>query len=175
MLEIVTDERFRDNILQLFKNQKRKRIFVKDIPLLLDPSVKWYYIPRFPGYEICNYGLVRSLKNPSQIYGLGTLVRFEVPSMEYELSTDNNDRVRIKIQELWRIATKGVSELPLSYPRSTIQVSTIVRTPRIFLSDYNTHNYNFECKLVKAHVPTNKKEETRMARFTIIQEPLEFI
>jgi hypothetical protein len=84
-----------------------------------DSSVLWNYIPTFNGYEISNNGYVRSMKHFRK-YPFGMLIHPVIPGNDptYELTNDNNERVRMKFSELLSLSQNNKYVIA-GYPRKT--------------------------------------------------------
>ena len=65
-----------------------------------DPTIHWFRIPGFPGYEISNTNYVRSFKSRKK-YPYGTLVKWNKGSIE--LSNRNNQRVKLTLNEIMEL------------------------------------------------------------------------
>lgn len=86
----------------------------------------WYYIPGFNGYEISDQHIVRSMKHYRQ-YPFGILLggksiieNSQIVDILYTLSNNQNQRVKVSGEELWRLAMDNPDK-PSSYPRRTFQ------------------------------------------------------
>ena len=82
----------------------------------------WYPIPGYNGYEISDDGYVRSMKHFKQ-YPTGLLLRVKGHSTShdpiFELSDNNNRRIRLKRSTLW--------DLAIHNPRGVIPRYTLER------------------------------------------------
>lgn len=123
---------------------------------------QWYYIPGYNGYEISNYGNVRSMKNFKR-YQFGTLCREN--NGKYELSTNNNERVKVDRQELFKLASEGINKyIVYRYPRSTMYSDIGSRNQRKFI-DFEKVSNN-KRKIKRKPVPI-RKEETYFPKFSV--------
>lgn len=136
-----------------------------------DPQL-WWSIPGFNGYEMSDYGFVRSMKY-FQRCPFGMLIKFDSKGY-YILSDNNNDRIKIHRKELWDLV---ISNPYSPQPRRTCQTDCYSRNKRMFLCDqdlpiHGTRGYgvNSKGRIKKKHVPTNKKEPTFFPQFTIIPD-----
>ena len=64
-----------------------------------DSTIKWFRIPGFPGYEICNLNYVRSFKSRKK-YPYGTLVKWD-KNNTITLTNSNNQRVKLTLTDIW--------------------------------------------------------------------------
>ena len=139
-----------------------------------DPQL-WYEIPGFNGYEMSDYGLVRSMKYFQRL-PFGMLIKFSGNEI-YILSNNNNDRIKVPRKDLWDLVVNNPNPTP-GYPRTTSQTDCYSRNKRMFLCDhdlplYGTRGYGKNgWKKVKKHVQTNKQETTFFPQFTIIPDNL---
>lgn len=122
---------------------------------------QWYYIPGFNGYELSNYGNVRSMKNFNK-YPFGTLCREK--NGKYELSTNDNVRVNVTKSELIRLAsTEETVRVIYGFPRPTFYRDIGSRNQRKFI-DFEKVKKNK--KAIKKPVPI-RKEETYFPKFSV--------
>ena len=136
-----------------------------------DPQL-WYDIPGFNGYEMSDYGLVRSMKH-FQRYPFGMLIRFD-DKENYILSNSYNNRLRIPRKDLWDLVVNNPNPT-IGYPRTTNQTDHYSRNRRMFLSDLDSPMYGpgskgKEWELMKKHVQTNKQEPTFFPQFTVVPD-----
>ena len=108
-----------------------------------DRNVIWYYIPGFNGYEICNFGIVRSMKHFKK-YPFGILIKpkeindvvelFVKPfgDLTYELSDNNNKRQIVKASKLKYLAATNPYTVR-GYPRPTMVTDIGSRNKRCFV------------------------------------------
>lgn len=129
----------------------------------------WYPILNFNGYEVSNYGNVRSLKNFNR-YPFGTFCRYKINKKSeiiYELSTNNNERVSISLTEILELSEKMMRSYPMNnYPRYTCYVDNQSRNKRMFI---NFQKVSKNHKSKRKPVPI-RKEETFFPSFTVIQD-----
>lgn len=128
-------------------------------------SQLWYYIPGFNGYEISNLGNVRSMKHFKQ-YPYGLLIRCKKNSKGekiFELSNDQNERVRISDKELWNLAINNPYTMAY-YPRPTYVSTMSSRNNRIFLKRDRTKKKKKELS-----------NETFFPQFTVIPDKEDLI
>lgn len=133
----------------------------------------WYQIPGFNGYEMSDYGFVRSMKF-FQRAPVGILIKPDKKEY-YTLSNNNNDRIKISRMDLWDLVCNNPNPHP-SYPRRTNQTDCYSRNRRMFLADQDVTMYGpggeGKSWVVKQkHVQTNKQEPTFFPKFTVINEP----
>lgn len=84
-----------------------------------DPTIHWFRIQGFPGYEICkDRNLVRSFKSRKK-YPYGTLVKWNNNTIT--LSNRNNQRVKLTMQQLLELAD--------TTPCKTYEVQNTSRNP----------------------------------------------
>lgn len=129
-------------------------------------SQLWYYIPGFNGYEISNLGNIRSMKHFNQ-YPYGLLIRCKMNNKGeriFELSNDQNERVRISDKELWNLAMNNPYTMPY-YPRATCVSTMDSRNNRIFIKRNKT-------KYKKKDSISN---ETFFPHFTVIPDKKDII
>lgn len=111
-------------------------IEVKDV-LGLNNERLWFYINNFNGYEVSLDGYLRSMKHWKQ-YPTGILLKPVQTKSDgtqiFELSNDNNERVRITIPELLDIALSDAYKHS-GYPRKTIVADMSSRNIRAFITD----------------------------------------
>lgn len=100
----------------------------------------WYYIPGFNGYELSNDGYVRSMKHYRK-YPCGLLIQ---PKKDkngdiicpedpiYELSTNHNERVSVKLSHLKCLAETNKYHIT-GYPRRTYITDIAPRNQRCFI------------------------------------------
>lgn len=91
-----------------------------------DDTLLWYHLEGYNGYELSSNGMIRSMKHYKK-YPCGILIRpISKKGNVYELSNNNNERVRLTIEEIKDIAEKGKDKRG-DYPRTTLIVN---RSPR---------------------------------------------
>ena len=113
----------------------------------------------FNGYEVSNDGYLRSMKHFRQ-FPMGILIK---PVSRdpygsscdplYELSNDNNKRVKIRLSQLMMLAANNQYAVS-GYPRATIVTDTHSRNEKIF---------------IKREIPLMDNTQ-HYAKFTVIQE-----
>ena len=128
----------------------------------LDPSILWYYIPGFNGYEVSNTNMVRSMKHYHR-YPFGILIK---PVMRepygsscdplFELSDNNNIRVKIRLSQLVLLAHNNQYAVS-GYPRHTC------------ISDPTSRN---DIHFVKKKIPMLDKT-AKYGKFTVVQDGTE--
>lgn len=102
---------------------------------------KWFYISGWNGYEISNDGYLRSMKHFRK-YPFGILIKpVEVGSdgAIFVLSNDQNERIRININDLFKLA-KESSTIVSGYPRDTIVSDVSSRNKYAFLTKAKPKN-----------------------------------
>jgi hypothetical protein len=111
---------------------KSRIIPIEKVINISDPDILWYYIPGYNGYEISNYGIIRSMKHFMK-YPYGMWIRpIKNTRGLYQLSNDHNERVLVPLEELWRLSQEydhGVT----GYPRHTLQTDRSSRNHRCFI------------------------------------------
>lgn len=135
----------------------------------------WWRIPGFNGYEMSDYGYIRSMKYFQRL-PFGMLIKFD-NNEYYTLSDDNNDRIKVHRMDLWDLVVTNPYTEP-GYPRSTNQTDCYSRNRRMFLADqdlplYGTRGYGKNIKrgnVKRKHVQTNKKEPTFFPKFTVVDD-----
>ena len=129
----------------------------------------WYPILNFNGYEVSDYGNVRSLKNFNR-YPFGTFCRYKINKQGkiiYELSNNNNERIVISLDEILELSAKLVNNYGIyNYPRATCYINTQSRNKRMFI-DFQKVSKNRKSK--RKPVPI-RKEETFFPSFTVIED-----
>ena len=117
-----------------------------------DPSILWYPIPGYNGYEISNTGYLRSQKHYHR-YPCGILIRPKTQGEDpvFNLSDDNNNRVDVHLSELKNLAYNN--------PRGILPRGTLV-------ADSSSHNDRRFVKKKTTFVPMDN--EPHYAKFTII-------
>ena len=74
-------------------------VSVDQVINISDPSVIWFRIPGFPGYEISNTNYIRSFKSRKK-YPYGTLVKHD--KNNYVIITNsNNQRIKLNFGDIW--------------------------------------------------------------------------
>lgn len=132
-----------------------------------DDDQLWYRIPDFNGYEISNKGMVRSLKFTGR-FPFGTIIDPK-PSGKYfgmyEMSNNNNTRVMVSRDALWKLAMQNLKDYPYK-PVSTCCVNPKSRNNRVFI-DYDKayHTNNALSTPVKPN-----KEPVFTPKFTVIPD-----
>lgn len=96
---------------------------VEQVVNINDPTIIWYRIPGFPGYEICrsNY-YVRSFKSRKK-YPFGTLVKWNKDNT-ITLTNRNNQRVKLTMEQIEQLLKENK---PTSC--KTIEVQNTSRNP----------------------------------------------
>lgn len=125
----------------------------------------WYDIPGFTGYQISNTMFVRSFKYKNK-YPFGILIlpkKMVGTDSIYELSDNDNMRIEISLSELYKLSDKN-------NPMHTYQIPMISRNKRLGINQDPILTANKK-GLVRKSVPVNKQESTRMATFTISNNP----
>lgn len=109
-------------------NSNSRFIPIEDILNVNDTSIVWYYIPGFNGYEISNTNILRSMKHHRK-YPYGLLITPD-SKCNYELSDNNNKRVKVNISILIDLAVNNPYKNSSGYPRPTYIVDHQSRNPR---------------------------------------------
>lgn len=126
------------------------------VETIIDPydvNIVWYYIPGFNGYEISNTNIVRSMKHFKK-YPFGILIHpvsGTGDNTTFEITNDNNERVRITVGELSSLAHNNKNVVS-GYPRRT------------YISDNHSRN-----KVINKHI-SNPGANYHYAKFTIIKD-----
>ena len=121
---------------KIYRRPKRQTGFQKYVSVenIFDVSTDtqlWYAIPGFNGYEISDKGYLRSMKHYKQ-YPFGILLKPVKGTTDiFELSDNNNERVKINIARLYNIAMN--SQQPAYYPRGTCTTLISSRNQSIFI------------------------------------------
>lgn len=128
-----------------------------------DPTIMWFRIPGFPGYEISSNGFVRSFKQRKK-YKYGNLIKCNKD--KFILSNDNNQRIELSAKEIWTIIYASGNPIPIH----TWEVENKSRNPRMtILPDEETE----VGKLIKKPKPV-RDEPISFADFSNIPNtPLE--
>jgi hypothetical protein len=140
-----------------------KFIEVKDA-LGIDNERVWYYIPGFNGYEISNDYYIRSMKHWKK-YPTGILIkpistRQSDGLQTFELSNDNNERVRVTPFELMELAKSNNYQYP-GYPRKTYQCDMAPRNIHAFIKKKEQPRYNEEANIIP-HFSVIKESKTEI-------------
>lgn len=122
---------------------KGKYTLVEDV-LGISADRYWMFLPGFNGYEISNDGYIRSMKHYRKYpFGLliqpkkdknGNIICPEDPT--YELSTNQNERVAIKLSQLQYLAETNEYQIT-GYPRRTCITDISPRNQQIFIKKRN--------------------------------------
>ena len=122
------------------QSTKRNKFTPVETVLNVEDDRLWFYIPGFNGYEVSNDGFIRSMKHYRRYpFGLliqpkkdraGNIISPEDPT--YELSTNNNERVAIKLSQLLYLAKTNPYGVT-GFPRSTCITDTNPRNQRYFV------------------------------------------
>lgn len=147
----------------LYKNWKGQ-IPIEQVFDIFGDAQLWYPIQGFNGYEISNHGNVRSMKNFKK-YQFGTLCRHR--NNVYELSNNNNERIRIHVEELWKLAVEYMKTFRVSYPIGTCVTNIGSRNKRMFI-DFEKVSKPKKYRTRKP-IPI-RKEETFFPKFTVKEE-----
>lgn len=115
-----------------------------------DSTPIWYDIPGFPGYQVSFlYGTyVRSFKR-YKVYPFGTLIKYNTTNNCYTLTNDNNQSIKLSIQEIHELVndnkiipvatncviTKGRNNRMSIIPDANTSVGKIVSKPRELRKD----------------------------------------
>lgn len=137
----------------------REFIPVESVINIADSTILWFYIPGFNGYEVSNNGYLRSMKHFRK-YPYGIIIRpverepyGSSTDPMFELSNDNNERVKIRLSQLVMLAHNNQYAVS-GYPRHT------------YMSDSHSRN---DRKFIKRYIPP-MDNTTKYPKFTIIQE-----
>lgn len=106
---------------------------VESVLNIYDANRLWYRIYGYNGYEVSNDGYVRSMKHYRK-YPFGLLIQpVNEANKIYELSDDNNNRVRISITEIIDLANNNPYKNTCGYPRQTCVTDGNPRNDRNFV------------------------------------------
>lgn len=135
-----------------------------------DQNILWYSILGFNGYELSNFGYVRSIKNFNK-YPFGTVLKFQDSQQGryYILSDNNNVRRKIYLTEIQKIVADSKVKPNFGY----IASAPIIRNQRKFIRfDYEDKN-----NIIKEATPI-RKEKVFTPSFTVrkdIIQPFRFL
>lgn len=127
-----------------------------------DDNILWSYIPGFNGYEVSNNGYLRSMKHFRKYpYGILICPVNRAPYGDscdpmFELSNDNNERVKIRLSQLIMLAANNKYSVS-GYPRHT------------YISDCHSRN---DRHFVNKYIPP-VDNTAKYAQFTVIQDGTE--
>lgn len=135
---------------------------------IFDPNILWFDIPGYRGYEVSTLGHIRSMKHFKK-YPYGILIKptsiADPKDPIYELSDNNNNRVRIHYSEIAKLANSN-----RNYPRSTMSTDYMSRNKFVknesgaYVKVYNGR------KRGSAKIRKPDDTKTSYAKFTIIKE-----
>lgn len=130
-----------------------------------DTSILWFPIKGYNGYELCNLGFIRSVKNHNS-YPFGTLLKFSKIKNDkyYILSDNNNTRRKVLLLEIQSIVSQDTSV----YARFGYVVDyRQSRNSRKFIR----FDYHDKSNIVKEARPVSK-EKVFMPSFTIQKDEI---
>lgn len=113
---------------------------------LYDPSILWYKINNFPGYEISNTGYLRSFKSAKK-YPYGIILQYNHSDGDYFVLTDsNNGRYKLTYQYIWENLLDRANHPVFGY-----MVQTKCRNSRFgILPNKPNDNPDLESKRIKS-------------------------
>lgn len=164
---------FTDEQLRMIRQRNNGKIPIDYIVDIYDNRRQWAAIPGFFGYQISNDYLIRSYKYKSK-YPFGILVVPKRKSKKdpmnaiYEISDNDNMRIEISLADILNLVNSQQAQL--FNTTWTLPILDSARNKRMWINQ-DPELTAQKKGLVKKSSPLNKKETTRMARFTVTDNP----